>query len=322
MAVQLDHNAAPASIEARLIASASATQQQDVMAAIQRMRAKAKAAGNLKSSPEIKVVQESPQTIVIQPAIPQVVYVPTYNPTVIYGAPVVVPGYSSADVAAAAIISFGVGIAVGAAIYGGCCGWGWGYWAQAGTATRSFTTGTYTSATHTGVVATTAAIRVTVRLAIPAIALPATRVTAPAIQGIVHRVAIPVMGVLRPQLFPRPATRAIVLATEGADRLLLCRRIPETAQATIQARGPAAGSTFNSAGQSRNPARPDPVHAPQYERGPRLSAPADIECTFDSGGAAQRSVRFRRRACAKCTRKPKHGWRRQSGRRVSYTSGV
>ena len=110
------------------LGEASATQQQDVMAAIQRMRAKAKAAGNLKSSPEIKVVQESPQTIVIQPANPQVVYVPTYNPTVIYGAPVVVPGYSSADVAAAAIISFGVGIAVGAAIYGGCCGWGWGYW--------------------------------------------------------------------------------------------------------------------------------------------------------------------------------------------------
>jgi len=110
------------------LGEASSTQQQDVMAAIQRMRAKAYAAGNLKSSPEIKIVQESPQTIVIQPANPQIVYVPTYNPTVIYGAPVVVPGYSSADVAAAAIISFGVGIAVGAAIYGGCCGWGWGYW--------------------------------------------------------------------------------------------------------------------------------------------------------------------------------------------------
>ena len=110
------------------LGEASATQQPDVMAAVQRMRAKAQAAGNLKSSPEIKVIQESPQTIVIQPANPQIVYVPTYNPTVIYGAPVVVPGYSSADVAAAAIISFGVGIAVGAMVYGGCCGWGWSYW--------------------------------------------------------------------------------------------------------------------------------------------------------------------------------------------------
>jgi hypothetical protein len=42
------------------LGEASATQQQDVMIAIQRMRAKAYAAGNLKSSPEIKVVQESP----------------------------------------------------------------------------------------------------------------------------------------------------------------------------------------------------------------------------------------------------------------------
>jgi len=110
------------------LGDASATQQQDVMDAIQRMRAKAQAAGNLKSGTEIKVIQEAPQTIVIQPANPQIVYVPTYNPTVVYGAPVVVPGYSSADVAAVALLSFGVGIAVGAAVYGGCCGWGWGYW--------------------------------------------------------------------------------------------------------------------------------------------------------------------------------------------------
>ncbi len=98
------------------------------MAAVQRMRAKAYAAGNLKSGPQIKVVQESPQTIIIQPSNPQVVYVPAYNPTVVYGAPIVVPGYSSADMAAAAIISFGVGIAVGAMVRGSCCGWGWWGW--------------------------------------------------------------------------------------------------------------------------------------------------------------------------------------------------
>jgi hypothetical protein len=122
------HNLAKNLAWTSALGEASATQQPDVMAAVQRMRAKAQAAGNLKSSPEIKVIQESPQTIVIQPANPQVVHVPVYNPTVIYGAPVVVPGYSSADVAAAAIISFGVGIAVGAMMYGGCCGWGCSYW--------------------------------------------------------------------------------------------------------------------------------------------------------------------------------------------------
>ena len=110
------------------LGEASATQQQDVMNAIQRMRAKAYAAGNLKSGSQIKVIQEGPQTIVIQPANPQVVYVPTYNPRVIYGAPVVTPGYSSSYVAAAAILSFGAGIAVGSMMGGGCCGWGWGGW--------------------------------------------------------------------------------------------------------------------------------------------------------------------------------------------------
>jgi len=75
------------------LGEASATQQSDVMAAVQRMRAKAQAAGNLKSTPEIKVVQQTPQTIVIQPANPQVVYVPVYNPAVIYGTPYVYPGY-------------------------------------------------------------------------------------------------------------------------------------------------------------------------------------------------------------------------------------
>ncbi len=112
------------------LGEASATQQQDVMAAVQRMRAKAYAAGNLKSGPEIKVVQESPQTIVIQPANPQIVYVPAYNPTVVYGAPVVVPGYSSGGhVAAAAVISFGVGIAVESNDQRRLLRMGsWGYW--------------------------------------------------------------------------------------------------------------------------------------------------------------------------------------------------
>src|SRR6202041_3069452 len=104
------------------------TQAADVMSAVQALRAKAQAAGNLKSGSQITVVQQSPQTIVIQPTNPQVVYVPQYNPTVVYGAPVATPGYSSADVAATAILAFGIGIAVGAAINNSCCGWGYSYW--------------------------------------------------------------------------------------------------------------------------------------------------------------------------------------------------
>src|ERR1700741_3547316 len=45
-------------------------QQADVMTAIQTLRSQAKAAGNLKTTPEVTVGQESPQVIVIQPTNP------------------------------------------------------------------------------------------------------------------------------------------------------------------------------------------------------------------------------------------------------------
>jgi len=98
------------------------------MSAVQALRAKAQAAGNLKSGPQIKVVQQSPEIIVIQPANPQVVYVPQYNPTIVYGAPVATPGYSTAAVVTTAVLAFGIGIAVGAAMSNSCCGWGYSYW--------------------------------------------------------------------------------------------------------------------------------------------------------------------------------------------------
>jgi uncharacterized membrane protein YgcG len=103
-------------------------QQSEVMTAIQTLRAQAKAAGNLKSSSQITVVQQSPQVIVIQPTNPHIVYVPQYNPALIYGTPYVVPGYTAGDVAAAGIIGFGAGIAVGALMSGGCCSWGYSAW--------------------------------------------------------------------------------------------------------------------------------------------------------------------------------------------------
>jgi hypothetical protein len=109
-------------------------QQSDVMAAVQVMRAKAQAAGALQSSSQIKVVQQRPQTIIIEPASSNVVYVPQYNPAVVYGAPLVVPAYTP-PVAVAAGISFGAGVAIGAAFGGGGFvaggfggGWGFGAW--------------------------------------------------------------------------------------------------------------------------------------------------------------------------------------------------
>src|SRR5882672_3107697 len=102
------------------------TQAADAMTAVQILRAKAKAAGNLKSGSQITVVQQSPQVIVIQPTNPQVVYVPQYNPTVVYGTPYVTPGYSTAAVVATGLLAFGVGIAVGAAMSNNS--WGYSYW--------------------------------------------------------------------------------------------------------------------------------------------------------------------------------------------------
>jgi hypothetical protein len=118
------------------LGQAFTNQQSDVMAAVQDMRAKAQAAGTLQSSSQIKVVQQSPQTIVIEPATSNVVYVPQYNPAMVFGTPLVVPAYTP-PVAVAAGVSFGAGVAIGAAIggggfvaggFGGGGGWGFGAW--------------------------------------------------------------------------------------------------------------------------------------------------------------------------------------------------
>jgi hypothetical protein len=118
------------------LGNAFLAQQSDVMDAVQRMRAKAQNTGTLKSTPQQTVetqVVESKQVIVIEQANPEVVYVPSYNPTVVYGAPVYPypPIYypPAGYYAAGAAISFGVGMAIGAAWGGGGWGWnaGWGH---------------------------------------------------------------------------------------------------------------------------------------------------------------------------------------------------
>jgi Protein of unknown function (DUF3300) len=120
------------------LGEAYSTQAADVMIAVQALRAKAYAAGNLVSSSQLSVVQQSPQTIVIQPVNPQVVYVPVYNPAVVYGYPYVVPAYVAPppppSAAATAIVAFGVGVAVGAMMSSSCCAWGYSSWGCSTTA--------------------------------------------------------------------------------------------------------------------------------------------------------------------------------------------
>ena len=111
-------------------------QQSDVMDAVQRMRKKAQGTGALTTSEQQKVetkVVEQKTVIIVEPANPQVIYVPTYNPTVVYGPPVYPyppvyypPPPPPGAYFATAAIAFGVGMAMGAAWGGSCCGCGWG----------------------------------------------------------------------------------------------------------------------------------------------------------------------------------------------------
>jgi hypothetical protein len=113
-----------------------------VFASIQRLRAKAQSVGTLKTTPQQEVetrkTSSGETVIVIEPANPQIVYVPQYNATTVYTqAPtttVVVQqqSSSSADAVAAGLIGFTAGIALGAAIdndhYYGPYGWGGGFY--------------------------------------------------------------------------------------------------------------------------------------------------------------------------------------------------
>ncbi|MFT4066499.1 DUF3300 domain-containing protein [Paraburkholderia sp.] len=133
----------------------------DVLNAIQVMRQRAQASGHLRTTGQMRVTQVSqtsapadytpapnapavyegpavvpppPQTIVIEPAQPDVVYVPAYNPAVVYGAPVAVypgyvyhpPVYAPGAVVTAGLIGFGAAVTIGAVF--GHVGWGWHAW--------------------------------------------------------------------------------------------------------------------------------------------------------------------------------------------------
>ncbi|MGA7293532.1 MAG: DUF3300 domain-containing protein, partial [Terriglobales bacterium] len=102
-------------------------QQQDVMDAIQVMRKKAQQAGTLKTTPQ-QVVTDQDSTIEIQPADPNVVYVPAYDPWLCYGYPIVAwPGWYPYPGIwfGGPYLSFGIGFGIG---WFGGFGWGWGHW--------------------------------------------------------------------------------------------------------------------------------------------------------------------------------------------------
>ena len=102
-------------------------QQQDVMDAVQVMRQRAQAAGNLRSTPE-QTVDNQDSTIIIQPTSTEVVYVPAYDPWLIYGDPLLAwPGWYAYPGIwfGGPYLAFGVGFDIG---FVGAFGWGWGGW--------------------------------------------------------------------------------------------------------------------------------------------------------------------------------------------------
>jgi hypothetical protein len=115
------------------LGNAFLAQQQDVMDAVQRMRNKAQTKGTLKTSQQQVVQSKSEggkEVIVIEPAQPETVYVPSYDPAVVYGPPVYpyypysYPGYYPGMG-----LAWGAGIIIGAGIAGGWwgnCNWGGG----------------------------------------------------------------------------------------------------------------------------------------------------------------------------------------------------
>jgi hypothetical protein len=107
------------------LGNAFLAQQADVMNAVQRLRARAQSNGRLTSSPQQTVTQDQ-NAIEIQPANPQVVYVPSYNPAYVWGPP------AWGAYPALGYPSFGFGFNPGvliSAIFSGLLafsGWGWG----------------------------------------------------------------------------------------------------------------------------------------------------------------------------------------------------
>ena len=102
-------------------------QQQDVMDAVQVMRQRAEAAGNLKTTPQ-QIVSNQGSTIVVEPAEPDIVYVPAYDPWLVYGLPLVAwPGWYPYPGIwyGGPYLFFGPGYGIG---WFGGYGWGWGHW--------------------------------------------------------------------------------------------------------------------------------------------------------------------------------------------------
>ena len=108
-----------------MLGEAYHNQSSGIMAAVQLMRGKAKTDGNLRTSPEMILAQPSGDIITLQPGNPLLVYVPQYNPAVVYGMPIQVPEYTPAKKVSGNGLYFGVGVGISGTVGSE---WGWRNW--------------------------------------------------------------------------------------------------------------------------------------------------------------------------------------------------
>src|SRR6202162_2366264 len=109
------------------LGDAYANQQQDVTNAVQTLRQQARKKGNLNSN-EQETVTNQGNTIVIEPANPDVVYVPQYDPWLVYGDPIIAyPGWYPEPGLFLSGVGIGFGLGFGVGFFGGF-GWGWHHW--------------------------------------------------------------------------------------------------------------------------------------------------------------------------------------------------
>ena len=109
------------------LGNAVLAQQDGVMQAIQRMRQRAQGEGALQSTPQQIVTtttSNGQNYVVIEPASPEVIYVPQYNPEAVWGASVY-PYPSMYYPPGLGFISWGAGFALGAIWGGNWSNWGW-----------------------------------------------------------------------------------------------------------------------------------------------------------------------------------------------------
>jgi hypothetical protein len=109
------------------LGQAYVNEPQEVMSTIQVLRHQAEQAGNLRSTPQQTVTTQAEQ-IAIQPVNPEVVYVPQYNPWLVYGPPLVAwPGWYWYPGLYFTSPGIAFGIGVGVVLFAGF-GWGWHHW--------------------------------------------------------------------------------------------------------------------------------------------------------------------------------------------------